>query len=351
MSGIVSQFETEFGKKLGTKYAIAVNSGTSALHAALVACNVKGQEVIMPALCPAMDAFAIIHAGGIPVFADVDPNTGLVTKETIEKCVTENTKAIIAVALHGLPVDIDPIMKLSETYALWVIEDCAQALLARYKDGFAGARAHIGCFSFEKKKHMTTGSEGGTLVTSIEHLAVKARKFAGIGYKHMTAAAGRTSLSASVYQRPDYERFDTVGLNYRMSEVQAEIGFMKMSLIDLEVQRRQQVGLMFQHALGKTCQPHSYDADNAFYSAAYDFWPEADWISFYTKFCDAGGDGFYAMPKCPYREPALASIAVPWINCPVAESLQRRLMLFKTHYSIGEATRQVEILHNLIRST
>jgi len=350
VSDIVAQFETEFARRIGSKYAVAVNSGTSALHAALIACNVKGQEVIMPALCPAMDAFAIIHAGGLPVFADVDPFTGLITAETIEPCITNRTKAIIAVALHGLPTDMDPIMEISRTYALWVIEDCAQALLARYKDGFAGTRAHIGCFSFEKKKHMTTGSEGGMLVTSDDMLAVKARKFAGIGYKHMTAQAGRTSLNASVYQRPDYERFDTIGLNYRMSEVQAQIGHLKMGIVDLDVERRKTIGFMWQHALGQQCQPHTYDADNTFYSAAWDY--DGDWLALYEKFTEAGGDGFYAMPKCPYQEPALRGGRFPSHlsdPCKNAEGLQQRLVLLKTHYSIPEATHQVEILHDLIR--
>ena len=348
MSDVVAKFEHEFAAKIGSQYAIAVNSGTSALHAALVACNVKGQEVIMPALCPAMDAFAIIHAGATPVFADVDPFTGLVTKETLEPCITERTKAIIAVHLHGLPCDMDPIMELGSTYALWIIEDCAQALLARYKDKTAGTIGHMGCFSFEKKKHMTTGSEGGMIVSNDKGLAVVARKFAGIGYKHMTAQAGRTSLNAATFQRPDYERFDTIGLNYRMSEVQAKIGCLKLSLVEMEVARRQQIGFMWQHALGMQLQPHTYDADNTFYSAAYDYKGER-WINFYERFTEAGGDGFYAMPKCPYQEPALANVAVPWIDCPVAEGLQRRLMLMKTHYSLPEATRQVEILHDLIR--
>jgi perosamine synthetase len=347
VSDTVARFESEFSARIGSRYAIAVNSGTSALHAALVACNVKKQEVIMPALCPAMDAFAIIHAGGIPVFADVDPFTGLMTAQTIEPCITEHTKAIIAVHLHGLPCDMDPIMELGNTYALWIIEDCAQALLARYKSKTAGTIGHMGCFSFEKKKHMTTGSEGGMIVTDDKVLAVVARKFAGIGYKHMTAEAGRTSLSAATFQRPDYERFDTIGLNYRMSEAQAGIGLMKMGLLEQEVARRQRIGFMWQHALVQQCQPHTYDADNAFYSAAYDY--RGDWIGFYERFVAAGGDGFYAMPKCPYQEPALAKVSIPWTNCPVAEGLQKRLCLLKTHYSLLEATRQVEILHDLLR--
>src|SRR6185312_12324510 len=114
----VTEFESAFARFIKAKYAIAVNSGTSALHAALVACEVKGCDVIMPALCPAMDAFAIIHAGGRPVFADVDPFTGLVTAETIKAVLTVKTKGVIAVHLHGLSCDMDPILKLANHHTL-----------------------------------------------------------------------------------------------------------------------------------------------------------------------------------------------------------------------------------------
>jgi perosamine synthetase len=346
VTNIVGEFEQAFAKKIGSQYAIAVNSGTSALHAALVACDVRGGEVIMPALCPAMDAFAIIHAGATPVFADVNPLTGLITRETIEQCLTLETRAIIAVHLHGLPCDMYPIMEVASNHELYVIEDCAQALLARYKTRNAGTIGDIGCFSFEKKKHMTTGSEGGMIVSSDTILAASARKFAGIGYRHMTADGGRTSLNARFFQHPSYERFDTIGLNYRMSEIQAEIGLRELARIDETIKRRQQIGYMWQRAFGAQCQPHTYDADNTFYSAAYDYQGD-DWVTFYNRFSAKGGDGFYAMPKVPYQEPAMP----PWTGnpCPVAEGLQQRLMLFKTHYSIDKATRQVEILHDLIR--
>ena len=345
----VTEFELKFAHKIGADYAIAVNSGTSALHAALVACNVKGLEVIMPALCPAMDAFAIIHAGGIPVFADVDANTGLITAETISKVYNvTKSKAIIAVHLHGLSCDMWPIIQFAKEHALWVIEDCAQSLLSKYRGKYSGTIGHIGCFSFEAKKHMTTGSEGGMIVSNDAHLAQSARKFAGIGYKHMTAEAGRTSLSASTYQRPNYDRFDTIGLNYRMSEIQAQIGLVKLSEIDPVIERRQKIGYMWQHALGIQCQPHSYDAENVFYSAAYDY-KGSDWIGFYEEFTEAGGDGFYAMPRCPYQEPALRLISAPWVSCPVAEGFQQRLMLFKTHYAIlSHAQRQADILEDLL---
>ena len=328
----VTEFERTFAKLIHSKYAIAVNSGTSALHAALVACNVEDCDVIMPALCPAMDAFAIIHAGGNPIFADVDPLTGLITADTIKAVLTVNTKAIIAVHLHGLSCDMDPILKLANHHTLWVIEDCAQALMATYEDKNVGTIGHIGCFSFEKKKHLTTGSEGGMIITNDEHLAVSARKFAGIGYKHMTADAGRTSLDAAVYQNPDYQRFDTIGLNYRMSEAQARIGLEQLDILGWKVSLRIAMGNLWELAFGEECQPHKYKADNTFYSAVYDYQGD-DWHGIYKEFVRRGGDGFYAMPQVPYKEPALANTIPPWADCPIAEGLQKRLMLMKTHYA------------------
>ena len=100
----VRTFEQKFSEKIGGRHCIAVNSGTSALHAALVACEVKGGEVLLPALCPAMVAFAVIHAGATPVFCDVDSNTYNLNPENAAIKLTENTKAILGVSLHGLPM-------------------------------------------------------------------------------------------------------------------------------------------------------------------------------------------------------------------------------------------------------
>ena len=342
----VTEFEKAFSKKVGIEYAIAVNSGTSALHAALVACDVSGGDVVLPALCPAMDAFAVIHAGARPVFADVDADSGLVTAGEIKRVLTPDTRAIIAVHLHGMPCDMDPICALAYHAGARVIEDCAQSLLAKYMGHYVGGFGHFGCFSFEKKKHMSTGSEGGMIVTNSPDLAVKARKFAGIGYKHMTADAGRTSLSAATFQRPDYERFDTIGLNYRMSELQANYGLVKLEEIDASIEMRKAIGLMWTGILGPI-QPHTYDAESVFYSAAWKY-PGNDWLGFYQRFCEAGGDGFYAMPKCAYQEPALRD-AYGKTSCPTAESLQKSLMLFKTHYNSARvAMDQVRTLEGIM---
>jgi len=240
------RFEEEFCKVMGVKYAITCNSGTSGLHAALVAAGVEpGDEVISPALTVIMDAYAIIHVGATPVFADVNPETHAIEPADVRKRITPKTKAIITVSLQGLPVDIDPIMKIAEENNIIVIEDSAQTFLGMYKGRIAGTLGHIGVFSFENKKHLTCGSEGGMIVSNNEKLAQRARKFAGIGYKHMTATAGRTFLALSKVQDPAYERFDTIGLNYRMTEVSAAIGLAQLERVHSLVSRRQTIAKMF----------------------------------------------------------------------------------------------------------
>jgi perosamine synthetase len=349
----VKLLEASFATKIDNKYAIAVNSGTSALHAALVACDVKGGEVLMPALCPAMVAFAVIHAGATPVFCDVDPETHHISKEEIEKKYTNKCKAILAVSLHGLPVDWNIVgekwLELDASRPYY-IDDCAQALGAK-----GIGKADITCFSFEDKKHITTGSEGGMITTNNADLAMRARKFAGLGYKHMTAEAGRTSLAKAEYQNPDYERFDTIGLNYRMSQIQAAVGLAQLERLDHKVAMRKACGeLLFdvfgEHG-GKFPVP-MFNKRSSLYTFVVEYNGDMPWQRFHRRFTDAGGNGFYAMPQVPYREPALYPPVIVQLStnpCPIAEDLQKKLMLFKTNYrDLGQAERQAEILAKLI---
>jgi perosamine synthetase len=342
----VNQFEDAFRNKIDQTFAIAVNSGTSALHAALVACDVSGGEVLMPALCPAMVAFAVIHAGATPVFCDVDPETHHISVQKICEKLNHKTKAVLGVSLHGLPIDWEPIHARSGSVLrqFYSIDDCAQALGAK-----GIGKADITCFSFEDKKHITSGSEGGMITTNNEELAMRARKFAGLGYKHMTADAGRTSLAQSTYQDPSYERFDTIGLNYRMSQIQAAVGLGQLERLDHKVEMRRAIARMWCKVLGPLFElrypQHSY------YTFPIDskYWDVMNpWKDFYNSFIERGGDGFYAMPQVPYKEPALKDITIT-IHCPIAEELQKTLMLFKTNYrDLGEAERQAEILAKLI---
>jgi perosamine synthetase len=359
----VQRFEEAFASKVGSKYAIAVNSGTSGLHAALFAAGVgPGDEVLQPAITVVMDAYVTCHLGGIPVFIDVDPETWNIDASKLEEKITSRTKAIIVVSLYGLPVDIDPIMKIAEKHNLIVIDDSAETLMSKYKGRIAGTHAHLGVYSFEKSKHITSGSEGGMIVTDNEELAVRARKFAGIGYKGLTASAGRTSLASSVYQDPNYERFDTVGLNYRMNAVTAAVGLAQLEYVEHLVERRKVIGRMFLDAVSDCTwfktqlipkhSEHSYFTFGVLYLGEEK--RGISWKSFYNRYKEMGGDGFYACWKNPYLEPSLlgkkfGNVVLSSGLCPTGELYQQKIMAFKTNYrDLGEARKKVDLLGNLI---
>jgi len=357
------RFEEEFCRVMGVKFAIACNSGTSGLHAAVVSAGVgPGEEVISPGLTVVMDAFATIHAGGTPVFADVNPDTLTIDLEDIKRKITSKTKAIITVSLQGLPVDIDPVMDIAREHNLTVIEDSAQTILGMYNGRIAGTIGHIGVFSFENKKHMSCGSEGGMIVSNDEYIAQRIRKFAGIGYKHMTAEAGRTSLAMSTVQDPDYERFDTLGLNYRMTEASAAIGLAQFERIQSIVSRRQAVAKIFADAIGD-CEwmvrqkvPEGYV--HAHYTYTVKYYGEekvgVSWKEFYNQYKKMGGDGFYGACKVPYLEPVFKNLEINGVRygkglCSVAEEIQPRIMQFKTNYrNLEVAKEKAEILNRLI---
>jgi len=351
---LTQEFEEKFCEKFGVDYSVAINSATSGLHAALAAAGVgPDDEVIQPSVTVIMDAYATLYLGATPVFVDINPETWNIDVNEIEKSITEKTKAIIVVSLYGLPVDIDPIMDLARKHNITVIDDSAETVLSDYKGKYSGTCADIGVFSFEKTKHITSGSEGGMVVTNSEELAKKVRKFGGIGYKNLTATAGRTSLASSVFQNPNYERFDSMGYNYRMNLVTAACGLANFEILDQLIDRRKEIGSMFLEAVDgcswiKTQKVEDY-CEHSYYTFAFLYeHTEVSWEQFYNTYIEMGGDGFYACWKNPYLEPSLKS-KFSTVSCPIAEEYQKKLMCFKTNYrDLGLAQRKVNVLKNLI---
>lgn len=353
---LTQEFEEKFCEKFGVDYSVAINSATSGLHAALAAAGVgPGDEVIQPSVTVIMDAYATLYLGATPVFVDINPETWNIDVNEIEKSITEKTKAIIVVSLYGLPVDIDPIMDLARKHNITVIDDSAETVLSDYKGKYSGTCADIGVFSFEKTKHITSGSEGGMVVTNSEELAKKVRKFGGIGYKNLTATAGRTSLASSIFQNPNYERFDSLGYNYRMNLVTAACGLANFEILDQLIDRRKEIGSMFLEAVDgcswiKTQKVEDY-CEHSYYTFAFLYeHTEVSWEQFYNTYIEMGGDGFYACWKNPYLEPSLKS-KFSTVSCPIAEEYQKKLMCFKTNYrDLGLAQRKVNVLKNLINN-
>ena len=323
MKTYVQQFEEEWCKFIGVKYAIAHNSGTSALHTCLLAAGVgKGDEVIVPALSPIMPAFAVIYCGATPVFADVRKDTFNIDSWDISKKINEKTKAIVIVHLYGLP---------SSSWGFSgpiVIEDSAECVLPDMK-----IKGDMAIFSFERTKHLSTG-EGGMAVTNNPELAEKIRKFGGIGYKHLTAELGRTEANPDTFHDPDYKRHDTIGYNYRMSELCAYEGYCEMESLTERIGDRQQQAKLYGEAI-KGCEwlrpqfvPEGYRHSYFTYAVVLER-DDIKWKDFYNKFKELSGDTFYAAWSLPYQEPALAGYKG---DCPVAEYLQPRMMQFKTNH-------------------
>lgn len=211
-------FEKEFAAWAGTDYAVALTNGTLALDVALQAMGIgEGDEVIVTPRSFIASVSTVVNAGAMPVFADVDNNTGNISATTIAPRITHKTKAIICVHLAGWPCDMDEIMALAKQHNLWVIEDCAQAHGAKYKGKPVGSIGHVGAWSFCQDKIMTTGGEGGMVTTNDKALWQKMWEYKDHGKNY-----------DSIYhkQHPPGFRWlhDSFGTNWRMMEMQAVIG-------------------------------------------------------------------------------------------------------------------------------
>jgi len=212
------QFEREYAEAAGCAHAVAVMNGTVALELALHALEIPiGSDVITTPRTFIASASCIVAHGCTPVLADVDPDSGNITAESIAQVITPRTKAIIAVHLAGWPCDMDPIMALAEKHGLKVIEDCAQANGATYKGRPVGCLGHAAAFSFCQDKIITTGGEGGMFTTNDENAWRRAWEYKDHG----------KSWDA-VYNRQHAPGFrwlhESFGTNWRMTEMQAAIG-------------------------------------------------------------------------------------------------------------------------------
>ncbi len=236
-------FESEFARYLGVEYAIAVNSGTAALHLAMVALNIgKGDEVIVPTLTFAATANASIFCGALPVFADIDEKTLNISPISIKEKITKRTKAIIIVHIAGQPCNMNEIIELAMSHNLYLVEDCAHSLGATYEGFKAGSLSYISCFSFYPTKPITTG-EGGMAATNNEELARKMRLMRT--HYATKEALERNHLSSWYYD------VEGLGYNYRMSEIAASLGISQLSRIDQMNDNRARVAEYYTKRLGK----------------------------------------------------------------------------------------------------
>ncbi len=221
------EFEKQFAKWQGSKYAISVATGTAALHVSLASLGVgPGDEVIVPSYTFIATSFSVVQAGAIPRFADVNIDDHCISIASAEKLVNERTKAIIPVHLYGNVCDMDTLMAFAKKHDLFVIEDNAEAFGGYYKGRKTGTIGHMAACSFCQNKTFTTGGEGGMITTDDEELAWNARSFRDHGYD----VKQRLSL-LELEQKLPYIH-NVVGWNYRMTEMQSAIGLAELDRMD-----------------------------------------------------------------------------------------------------------------------
>lgn len=222
----VRRFERAFAERVGVKHALAVPHCTAALHLSMLALGLgPGDEVIVPEATWAATATPITYVGALPVFADIDPATWCATAESIERCITPRTKAVVVVDLYGGLPDMDAIEALARHHGIAVVEDAAQSLGAHLRGRSAGSFGDIGTFSFHGTKTVTTG-EGGMFVTNRDDLASRAA---------FLRDHGRTP------QGFRYFVTEEIAYKYRMSSLQAAFGLAQLERLDELVARKRQI--------------------------------------------------------------------------------------------------------------
>lgn len=229
------KFEENFAKKIGTKFACAISSGTAGLHLAMIAAGIKeGDEVITSPFSFVASANSILYVGAKPVFADIDPATCNIDPKKIEEKITKRTKAILVVHIFGQTADMDPIKFLAKKHGLKIIEDACESILAEHKGKKAGTFGESAVFAFYPNKQMTTG-EGGMLVTNEEKI-----------YK--MACSLRNQGRSENMQWLDHQ---FLGYNYRMNEMSAALGLVQFQKIDWLVKERVKVAGFYEKHLSK----------------------------------------------------------------------------------------------------
>ncbi len=233
----VDEFEAAFAKAVGVRHAVAVSSGTAALHAAAFAAGIDpGDEVITTPLTFAATANCVRYLGGTVVFADVRPDTLNLDPAKVEACITRRTKAVITVDYAGEPSDLDELDVLASRHGFTLIEDASHALGATYRGRPVGSLARLTTFSLHPVKHITTG-EGGLVTTDDPTLASRLRIFRNHGITRE-------------HQRREDWHYDMVelGYNYRLSDIQSALGLSQLERLTEQIVRRREIAARYTRA-------------------------------------------------------------------------------------------------------
>ncbi|HEX9097382.1 MAG TPA: DegT/DnrJ/EryC1/StrS aminotransferase family protein [Candidatus Dormibacteraeota bacterium] len=221
----VDDFEQAVCAYVGAEHGIAVSNCTTALHLALLAAGVRpGDEVICPSFSFIATANAILHAGAVPVFADIDPRTYNIDAGAVETAISKRTRAIMPVDQIGLAADLRHLRDLARAHRLAVVEDAAPSLGATFESERVGSRSPLTCFSFHPRKSITTG-EGGMITTNDREVAGRLRRLRSHG-------ASISDLDRHESDRVRFESYDELGFNYRMTDIQAAIGCVQIAKLE-----------------------------------------------------------------------------------------------------------------------
>lgn len=236
----IPAFEEAVAEYTGAKHAVAVNSGTAALHAAAHAAGIgPGDEVVVPVLTFAASSNCVLYQGGVPVFVDVLPDTLNIDPADVERKITPRTRAIVTVDYTGLPCEYDSLRAIAEKHDLVIIEDAAHALGATYRGRKVGTLNELTTFSFHPVKHITTG-EGGMILTDDGDLASRMRNFRSQGVDlDFRVRAEKASWF--------YEIVD-LGFNYRLPDIGAALGLSQLKKLDSWLGRRREIAGRYQEA-------------------------------------------------------------------------------------------------------
>ena len=350
---MTNRLERAWAEAHGVDFAIAFVNGTATMHAGLLAKGIgPGDEVIVPPLTMASTTFVVLQAGATPIFADVDAETFQVDPRSIRERVSERTRAIIPVALYGLSPEMDEIMAIAAAYDLFVVEDAAETMCSIYKGRVVGSIGHMGSFSLQASKHLTSG-EGGIVTTDDEQLATDIRRVNSLGYAGVGATKGQ--ITKDDIQDPGYARHISFGFNYRMPELCAAVALGQFERREELVQRRIDAAQLFAESV-RGCDWIVPQHTPEHCTNSYWTWVarlgrrDLSWQRFREHFRGLGGDGIYGAWKLTYLEPMFASDERyrPGL-CPTAERLQPQLLQFKTNYwDWAEAESQAAILRQTI---
>jgi dTDP-4-amino-4,6-dideoxygalactose transaminase len=307
-------FEEEFADFCSTDHAVAVSSGTAALHLTFRALGLKpGDEVIVPSHTFIATAEPIVDIGATPVFVDIDPTTFTIDPSAIDDAVTDRTVGLVPVHLYGHPADMDPIMNIANTNDLWVLEDACQAHGAEYKGRRAGSMGNAGVFSFYPSKNMTVAGDGGMMVTSDDELAAKVSQLRDHG-----RIPGEKYLHSMI------------GFNYRMSEMHAAVGRVQLSHLDEWIGNRRHVAGRFDAGLAGPVLPSAADWAKHVYHLYVIRAPDRDGLGDHLR--ENGVANLIHYPVPVHKQPAFD---VP-VSLPITEEVAGEILSIPMHPFLEE---------------